>query len=88
MWRTAVIAAAFGGFLAISGSPACAGIIAGDSNGMPGWQGTVLYTASPYLVADVDYCVYAPGEFGLSFGSMPTPAAARSTSMRTRSSTT
>ena len=77
MWRTAVIAAALGGFLAIFGSPACAGLIATDSHGMPGWKGTVLFTDSVthYLYLNVDYCVYAPGQFDLSsFGSSADPS--------------
>lgn len=43
-----------------------------DGNGMPAWQGT-LYMSGPMpgllevLAVEVDYSVYAPGFFGLSF---------------------
>jgi hypothetical protein len=50
-----------------------------DANGMNGgspgqWQNTVRLQSSPAIVAvNVDYCVYAPGQFGLSFsGADPT----------------
>ena len=48
------------------------GMLATDTNAMPAWQGTQTYLCSggnmgfaPFLHADVDYAVYAPGDFGL-----------------------
>ena len=83
MWKTAVIAAALGGFLAISGSPACAGILVGDSTEC----GPVSRPPSPFtapaggstyaLNVEVDYCVYAALRrelFDLSFGSGADPS--------------
>jgi len=51
-----------------------AGLLAGDPNGMGDpWQGTQRFQSSPtpFLVVDVEYCVYAPGQFELSFGFDP-----------------
>ncbi len=45
------------------------GVLVSDPNGMGGqWQDTVRFqTAMSVTTADVDYCVYAPGQFALSF---------------------
>ena len=50
-----------------------AGPLVGDPNGMAAWQGTQRFqsTPTPFLSLDVDYCVYAPGQFELSFGFDP-----------------
>jgi hypothetical protein len=59
----------------ITAGPARAGILAGDTNAMAGWHGFVSLSGSHpnhYLYATVDYAVYAPGTFDLSFpGSDP-----------------
>jgi hypothetical protein len=51
------------------------GILATDSNGIPGWQGTKTFNAifMGYSMwsADVEYCVYAPGQFDETFGVEP-----------------
>jgi hypothetical protein len=76
MRRTTIIFAMIGVLLAIFAGPARAGLIAGDLNGLSDWQGTVHFEAAPslYLYLDVDYCVYAPGQFGLSFGTSADPS--------------
>jgi len=49
-----------------------AGALLGHDNGMAGWQGQV-YLAGPVpgmyeiLAVNVDYCIYAPGYFGLYY---------------------
>ncbi|MGB2975715.1 MAG: PEP-CTERM sorting domain-containing protein [Phycisphaerae bacterium] len=48
---------------------ATAGPIAGDPNAMPAWQGTQQFYATSgvrTLQVDVEYAVYAPGNYGLS----------------------
>ena len=59
----------------ITAGPAQAGILASDPNAMSGWQGSVTLSAarlSYLLSATVDYAVYVPGSFDLSFpGSDP-----------------
>ncbi len=54
--------------------PAVAGMLAIDGNVMPGWQGTETFTSTPPtplplldFFAEVDYAVFAPGTFELSF---------------------
>ncbi|MBN1588871.1 MAG: hypothetical protein JW888_05095 [Pirellulales bacterium] len=53
---------------------AVAGPLAADSNAMPGWHGTQFFAGSywgmgmsPFFNADVDYAVYAPGQFEVTF---------------------
>ena len=46
--------------------------LASDPNGMPGWQGTKSFDTANlygvnYYAADIDYCVYDPGQFVESF---------------------
>lgn len=53
----------------LTATSAWAGVLAVDSNGMAGWQGTVNYSGMSVL-AKVDYCVYAPGQFALSFSGL------------------
>jgi hypothetical protein len=62
------------GLVALAAGSAGAGLIAGDVNGLPAWQGTVHFQATPSLFLDVDYCVYAPGDFGDSFGAAADPS--------------
>jgi len=58
-----------------AGGTAAAGLLATDGNGLTGYKGTQRFIATtpPFMgsqidfAADVDYCVYAPGKFGLSF---------------------
>jgi hypothetical protein len=51
-------------------STAMAGPLTSDPNALPGWQGSITMTGSSLppnlLKADVDYAVYAPGQFGTS----------------------
>ncbi len=52
------------------GARAFGALLVGDPNSMTGWNGTVNFdtTFSIYTVkAEVDYAVYAPGQFNLSF---------------------
>jgi hypothetical protein len=55
--------------------PAQAGVLVDDTNAMAGWHGFVLLSGASHnhsLSAAVDYAVYAPGTFDLSFpGSDP-----------------
>jgi hypothetical protein len=53
-------------------TPVEAGIISGDTNAISStWTGTLhaagVVTLGKQLVADIDYAVYAPGKFNLSF---------------------
>jgi hypothetical protein len=61
------------------GANAYSALLVGDSNAMAGWNGTVNYdvaVAQYTMKADVDYAVYAPGQFNLSFpGSDPSSGA-------------
>ncbi len=51
------------------------GLIAGDTNAMDTWHSTLTFTGSSdpeyppvyYLYANIDYAVYVPGQFNLSF---------------------
>jgi hypothetical protein len=55
--------------LALLTSAAAAGPLTSDPNAIPGWQGSITMTGtngSALLKADVDYAVYAPGQFGTS----------------------
>lgn len=47
----------------------------GMNGGSPGqWQNTIRFPTSPQaLVVDVEYCVYAPGDFSLSFPTWTDP---------------
>ena len=53
-----------------------AGVLSGDVNGMSGWSDTRRMDGPmtwAIIAVDVDYCVYAPGQFELSFpGQDPT----------------
>jgi hypothetical protein len=54
----------------ITARPTQAGILANDSNALSGWHGYVSLSSaqnSRLLSATVDYAVYAPGTFDLSF---------------------
>jgi hypothetical protein len=66
------VAVAAAGLMALAAGTARAGPIASDENGMDGWKGTVLFSNVepeyyPALAVDVDYCVYEPGDFTLSY---------------------
>ena len=68
----------------ITGSPAQAGILVGDAHAMAGWDGSVplstTYSSPPSLYslnAVVDYAVYKPGYFNLSFPGDDPSAGAR-----------
>lgn len=66
-----VIAAVLAGFAA---GDVRAGILATDGNGLVAWRGTaamehLIY--GPSVAMDVDYSVYAPGDFAVSFGFEP-----------------
>ena len=56
------------------------GILDGDLNALPGWNGTTLLSGidpidgSYKVAADVDYAVYAPGQFNLTFGAGSDPS--------------
>jgi len=59
------------------GTRAFSAILATDVNAMAGFKGTVDFTAAlPPLSmnAEVDYAVYAPGQFNLTFGSGADPS--------------
>lgn len=64
--------------LLLAGSASGAVVLSSDANAIPAWHGSVLYTNVdpiyyPQLAVSVDYAVYAPGQFGLSFpGADPT----------------
>jgi len=54
---------------AVASAPASAGPIAGDVAAMPAWQGTQQFYATSgveTLQVDVEYAVYAPGNYSLS----------------------
>ena len=56
-------------------------VLSSDTNALPAWHGSVLYTNVdsvyyPQLAVSVDYAVYAPGQFNASFpGQDPTAGA-------------
>jgi hypothetical protein len=54
------------------GARAFSAILATDANAMAGFQGTVDFSVTPVpllsMNAEVDYAVYAPGQFNLTFG--------------------
>ena len=61
----------------LTSCPAVAGMLAIDSNAMPSWQGTETFSSTPPtplpmldFFAEVDYAVFAPGTFELSFPGM------------------
>jgi len=65
MRRTIVVVSAMAVLLAAA--VAEAGLLRDDPNAMDGWQGTRRFTASDSahtLEVDVDFAVYAPGDFG------------------------
>ena len=57
-----------------------AAILDTDTNAMPGWYGSTLLSGiDPFIgyykvAADVDYAVYAPGQFDLTFGAGSDPS--------------
>ena len=54
----------------LTGARAFSALLVGDVNAMTGWSGTVNFDAAqaPFTMkAEVDYAVYAPGQFNLSF---------------------
>ena len=60
-------------------SPASAGTLASDTNALPGWHGTQMFSGSaygsgmaPFFHADVDYAVYELDKFKDSFPSQDT----------------
>ncbi len=62
MWVVALV-------LLATSRVASAGLLPGDANAMASWQGTQLLTrtvGSSVVKAEVDYAVYAPGQFGAS----------------------
>jgi hypothetical protein len=55
--------------LLLIASPALAGPLPTDTNAIAGWQGSTLFSDSNggfNLVVDIEYAVYAPGQFGSS----------------------
>ena len=76
--RTVRLLAFFGVALAAAAlgpaASARAGLIADDLHGLLGWHGTQHFQATPSLYLNVDYCVYAPGAFDLTFGSGADPS--------------
>ena len=74
MHRTWAVAAAAALLAGIAAGDAQAGILAIDGNGLAGWRGTAVMEHLFYgsaVTMDVDYCVYAPGDFAQSFGFDP-----------------
>ena len=64
----------------IAASLAVGGPLSIDENAMSDWQGTKAFSGSgaglgfpPFFSADVDYAVYAPGQFQLSFPGLSFP---------------
>lgn len=61
---------------------ATGGLISGDSNALNGWHGTLQWTGTSnpeypplkYLYANIDYAVYAPGEFVKTFTGWTDPS--------------
>lgn len=77
MARVATIAGGILSVLLLVTSGAAGGVLASDPNGMSAWQGTQTFDTAniygvTYYTADVDYCVYGPGQFTESF--QPDPA--------------
>jgi hypothetical protein len=72
-----LLMAAFGCFLALQAMPAVAGILATDPNALAGFEGTQFFSntiASLTLTSNVDYAVYAPGQFTKTFGAGSDPS--------------
>jgi hypothetical protein len=66
-WKVAAVALAL---VCMPGRPVQADTLVGDPHAMSGFDGTVPMTGAKHgysLVASVDYAVYAPGSFDLSF---------------------
>src|SRR2546426_12007332 len=62
------------------GARAFSALLVGDANAMTGWNGTVNFDTviAPFTMkAEVDYAVYAPGQFNLSFPGGDPSAGAR-----------
>ena len=56
-------------------------VLSSDANAMSAWQGSALFASAdpgnlPQLAASVDYAVYAPGKFNVSFPGMDPTAGA------------
>ena len=69
--KSAVAKLALWGWVLLVAAPASAVILPVDGNAMPGWQGTRLFQDSFYtfqLSANVDFAVYEPGAFDITFG--------------------
>lgn len=47
------------------------GVLAGDPNGMAGWQGTVAFSGD-YVSASLDYCVYDPAGAAMAWPTLLT----------------
>lgn len=65
------------GALLQSAGSSTAGTLPTDSNALPGWQGTELFTGTAgsfSLVANVEYAVYGPGVFVSSFPAFVDPS--------------
>ena len=57
--------------MAVAANTAAAGVLAVDGNALAGFKGTKNFDATvlPFvLVSEIDYAVYAPGQFEASFG--------------------
>lgn len=76
--RTSVRATALLGVVLLAAGAADGGMLATDANGMSAWRGTQAYYAEQYSVVShdtqVDYCVYTPGDFSMSFPGEAVPA--------------
>src|SRR5688572_27381628 len=73
--RKMIIAAAAA--VLLFGARAYSAILATDVNAMSGFKGTVDFTSviGPLtMAAEVDYAVYAPGQFNLTFGAGADPS--------------
>lgn len=74
MHRTSAVVAAAALLAGMAAGNAQAGILAIDGNGLAAWRGTAVMEHlfdGPTVTMDVDYCVYAPGDFAESFGFDP-----------------
>ena len=72
MTRVATVAGGMFVVAMLLASNAAGGVLAGDPNGIAGWQGTQTFDtvniyAVTYYTADIDYCVYEPGQFTETF---------------------
>jgi len=73
MTRVTTVAGSFFVVVLLLNGSAAGGVLAGDPNGMGGeWQGTRIFDTAnfygtTYYTADIDYCVYQPGQFTETF---------------------